>query len=111
MMDKIETLLGQGGAYINDRFYCPHHPNGGFEGEAAELKIECSCRKPHPGLLLQAAEKYNIDLSRSYMIGDSLRDTGAGKNAGCTSYLLNDHKGNAYDYEDLLSCVKDILQK
>ncbi len=111
MMDKIETLLGQSGAYINDRFYCPHHPNGGFEGEVAELKIECSCRKPHPGLLLQAAEKYNIDLSRSYMIGDSLRDTGAGKNAGCTSYLLNDHKGNAYDYEDLLSCVKDILQK
>lgn len=111
MMDKIETLLGMEGAYINDRFYCPHHPNGGFEGEVPELKIACSCRKPQPGLLLQAAQKYHIDLSSSYMIGDSIRDIGAGKNAGCTSYLLNDHKGNDYDYEDLLSCVQDILQK
>lgn len=109
MLDKIETLLGKDGAYIDDRFYCPHHPNGGFEGERPELKISCSCRKPQPGLLFQAAEKYNIDLSQSYMIGDSLRDTGAGKNAGCMSFLLNDRKGNDYDYEDLLACVKDIL--
>lgn len=111
MMDKIETLLGESGAYIDDRFYCPHHPDSGFEGEIPELKIECSCRKPKPGLLFQAAFKYNIDLAASYMIGDSWRDTEAGKNAGCQSYLLNDHKGNDYDYEDLLACVKDILHQ
>ncbi len=109
MMDKIETLLGEGGAYIDDRFYCPHHPNGGFAGERAEYKIQCSCRKPEPGLLLQAAEKYNIDLSKSYMIGDSHRDVGAGKNAGCTPFLLDDQEGNAYDYKDLLACVKEIF--
>lgn len=111
MMDKIETLLGESGAYINDRFYCPHHPDSGFEGEIPKLKIECSCRKPKPGLLFQAALKYNIDLAASYMIGDSWRDKEAGKNAGCQSYLLNDHKGNDYDYEDLLACVKDILHQ
>ncbi len=109
MMDKIETLLGAGGAYIDDRFYCPHHPERGHKGEVPELKIACSCRKPQPGLLLQAAEKYNIDLKHSYMIGDTFRDIGAGKNAGCTSYLLDDHNGNDYDYKNLLDCIKEIL--
>lgn len=109
MMDKIETLLGAGGAYIDDRFYCPHHPDRGYAGEVPELKIECSCRKPQPGLLFKAAEKYNIDLNNSYMIGDTLRDVGAGKNAGCRAYLLDDHNGNAYDYKDLFDCIRDIL--
>lgn len=109
MMDRLETLLGEQGAYIDDRFYCPHHPERGFEGEVPELKISCNCRKPQPGLLLQASEKYNIDLSSSYMVGDSLRDVEAGNHAGCTSFLLNDQKGNHYDYNDLLECVKAIL--
>ncbi len=109
MMERVGELLAEGGAHIDDWFYCPHHPDGGFAGEVPELKIECSCRKPQPGLLLQAAEKYQIDLERSYMIGDSFRDVGAGRNAGCTAYLLNDHNGNDYDYEDLLDCVKAIL--
>lgn len=109
MMDRLEALLGAGGAYIDDRFYCPHHPNGGFKGEIPELKIECNCRKPKPGLLYQAAEKYNIDLGKSYMIGDTMRDVGAGRNAGCTSYLLNDYKGNSYDFENLLECVQAVL--
>lgn len=101
---KMETLLGREGAYIDDLFYCPHHPDKGFEGEIPALKIDCSCRKPKPGLLLRAAEKYNIDLSQSYMIGDEERDTKAGKAAGCKkSYLLNDNgKG-------LLQIVEDIL--
>lgn len=88
--DKLETLLGEESAYIDDIFYCPHHPDKGFEGELPELKCECRCRKPKPGLLLQAAEKYNIDLTKSYMIGDSERDIKAGKAAGCKkSFLLN----------------------
>lgn len=109
MMDKIETLLGAGGAYIDDRFYCPHHPDRGYPGEIPELKIECSCRKPQPGLLLKAAKKYNIDLENSFMIGDTMRDIGAGNNAGCRSYLLDDQNGNAYDYKNLLDCIKEIL--
>lgn len=80
---KMETLLGQEGAYIDDLFYCPHHPDRGFEGERAEYKIDCKCRKPEPGLLYQAAEKYNIDLHSSYMVGDDERDMEAGRRAGC----------------------------
>lgn len=84
--EKLETLLGQEGAYIDDLFYCPHHPDRGFEGERPEYKIECECRKPKPGMLLQAAEKYNIDLGQSYMVGDDERDMEAGRRAGCKVY-------------------------
>lgn len=81
--EKMETLLGQEGAYVDDIFYCPHHPDRGFEGEKIEYKIDCNCRKPKPGMLLQAAEKYNIDLHQSYMIGDDERDMEAGRAVGC----------------------------
>lgn len=111
MMDKIETLLGESGAYINDRFYCPHHPDQGFKGEIAALKIRCTCRKPAPGLLLMAADKYNIDLTQSYMVGDSQNDIDAGKKAGCQAFLLNNFNGNSYDYENLLACVNDVLSQ
>ena len=79
---KMETLLGKEGAYIDGMYICPHHPDKGFEGERPEYKIDCDCRKPKPGLLLQAAKDFNIDLSESYMIGDSHRDVEAGENAG-----------------------------
>ncbi len=81
--DKLETELGRAGAYIDGIYYCPHHTDKGFTGERPEYKINCSCRKPKPGLLLQAAEELNIDLSQSYMIGDSENDVLAGNNAGC----------------------------
>jgi D,D-heptose 1,7-bisphosphate phosphatase len=61
--DKMETLLGEHGAYVNDIFICPYHPDSGFAGERVEYKIACDCRKPRPGLLIAAAEKYNIDLA------------------------------------------------
>lgn len=86
--NKMETLLGDLGAYVDDIFYCPHHPNKGFEGERVELKYDCDCRKPKPGLLLKAAKKYNIDLSKSWMIGDGVNDVEAGKNAGCKTKLI-----------------------
>ena len=79
---KMATLLGKDGAYIDGVYICPHHPDKGFEGERPEYKIDCDCRKPKPGLLLQAARDFNIDLSESYMIGDSYRDVEAGGNAG-----------------------------
>ena len=60
--NKMETLLGKSGAYVDDIFYCPHHPDKGYLGERTEYKIDCICRKPKPGLLMMAAEKYNIDL-------------------------------------------------
>lgn len=78
---KMETLLGKDGAYIDGLYICPHHPEKGFEGERPEYKIDCDCRKPKPGLLLQATKDFNIDLTESYMIGDSQRDVEAGENA------------------------------
>lgn len=89
--NKMETELGKHGAYLNDIFYCPHHPDKGFEGERPEYKIDCDCRKPKPGLILKAVEKYNIDLSKSYMVGDDIRDVNAGINAGCIPILISNN--------------------
>lgn len=86
--NKMETLLGNEGAYLDAIYYCPHHPHSGYEGEIPELKFDCDCRKPKPGMLLKAAKDYNIDLSRSYMVGDSENDVTAGIAAGCKSVLL-----------------------
>ena len=80
--DKMETELGKAGAFVDAIYVCPHHTDKGFEGERPEYKCDCQCRKPRPGLLLQAAQDFNIDLSESYMIGDSHRDVEAGNNAG-----------------------------
>ncbi len=80
--NKMETELGKVGAFVDAIYFCPHHPDRGFEGERIEYKCQCDCRKPEPGLLLQAAKDFNIDLSQSYMIGDSARDVEAGGNAG-----------------------------
>ena len=87
---KMETLLGLEGAYLDGLYYCPHHPHKGYAGEVPELKIDCSCRKPKPGMLLQAAKDYNIDLSRSWMVGDGENDVLAGRNAGCRTALIYD---------------------
>jgi mannose-1-phosphate guanylyltransferase / phosphomannomutase len=81
--NKLETLLGKAGAYIDALYFCPHHPDKGFAGERPEYKCDCDCRKPKPGMLLQAAEDFNIDLSLSFMAGDSDRDVQAGIQAGC----------------------------
>jgi D-glycero-D-manno-heptose 1,7-bisphosphate phosphatase len=97
--NKMETLLGLEGCYVDAIYYCPHHPHKGYEGEIPELKIECECRKPKPGMLLKAAEDYNIDLANSWMVGDGANDIKAGKNAGCKTTLISD-SDNALD-EDI----------
>jgi D,D-heptose 1,7-bisphosphate phosphatase len=86
--DKMETELGKDGAFLDAIYICPHHKDKGFDGERPEYKFDCNCRKPKPGLLIQAAKDFNIDLSQSYMIGDGDRDTEAGYNAGCKSSFL-----------------------
>ena len=89
--DKMETKLGKEGAYVDGVYICPHHPDKGFEGERLEYKRECECRKPKPGLLLQAAKDFNIDLSESIMIGDTKNDVLAGMAAGCKrSIVINE---------------------
>ena len=110
--DKMETLLGAEGAYVDALYYCPHHPDKGFEGEVVELKIDCDCRKPKPGLLLRAAEDFNIRLEDSWMIGDGKNDVGAGKAAGCKTVLIGDEECEAdITAENLLAAVEEILGK
>lgn len=86
--NKMETLLGYEGVYVDAIYYCPHHPHKGYAGEIPELKFDCSCRKPKPGMLLKAAEEYNIDLTNSWMIGDGENDVKAGIAAGCKTALI-----------------------
>lgn len=104
MHKKMETLLGKDGAYIDGIYICPHHPDKGFEGERPEYKFDCDCRKPKPGLLLQAAKDYNIDLSQSIMIGDSEIDVEAGISSGCkNSFMIG--RNNA---DDILEIVQKL---
>lgn len=86
--NKMETLLGQEGAYLDAIYFCPHHPDKGFAGEIPELKMDCECRKPKPGMLLKAADDFHIDLSQSWMVGDGENDIKAGKAAGCRTALI-----------------------
>jgi len=102
---KMETDLGKHGAYIDDLFYCPHHPDKGFPGERSEYKIECDCRKPKPGMIFKAAAKYNIDLSESYMVGDDMRDVNAGRNAECIPVFLTDKTMRMETTDNVLQCI------
>ena len=86
--NKMETELGKAGAFIDALYFCPHHPDKGFAGERAEYKCQCKCRKPAIGMLLQAAEDFNIDLTQSYMAGDNANDILAGVSAGCEQTVL-----------------------
>ncbi len=77
IFDKMRKGIEKAGGKIKDIFFCPHMPDQG-----------CTCRKPRPGLILQAAEKYNIDLTNSCMVGDSVKDMECAENAGCGARVL-----------------------
>ena len=88
-------LADAAGAYLDDILICPHHPEKGWAGEIAELKIICECRKPAPGMLLRAAAFHNIDLKRSWMVGDRYCDIEAGARAGTRTALVNTGYGGS----------------
>ena len=90
---KLEMILGEKGAYIDALYYCPHHPDKGYEGERPEYKIPCKCRKPGTTLIELAAKNYNISLEDSWLIGDSTLDVKAGENAGMKTILLKTGEG------------------
>ena len=85
---RLENLLAKDGAFVDGIFYCPHHPDSGFEGERPELKIKCDCRKPAPGLVDAACELFSIDRAKSWFVGDSGRDLECAKNAGLQPVLV-----------------------
>ena len=115
---KMETELGKGGAYLDDIFFCPHHPHKGYKGEVKGLKINCACRKPETGMIDRAAEMYNIDLSVSWYIGDTTVDIQTGRNAGMKTILVQTGEAGMdgkfdvrpdFIAKDLLSAVRHIL--
>lgn len=116
---KMETLLGRQGAYLDDIIFCPHHPDKGFPEENVKYKIPCTCRKPDTGMIVQMAEKHHIDLSGSYMIGDSTVDIQTGIHAGLKTVLVKTGQAGMdrkYDAradlvaDDILGAVKLILE-
>lgn len=116
----LETSLGEKKSFLNQIYFCPHHPDKGFEGEVTDLKVVCNCRKPEIGMILEAKRDHNIDLTRSYFIGDSTTDIKTASNAGLTSVLVQTGyagKDQRYDISadhtalDLEDAVKWILSR
>ncbi len=118
---RLQERLAAGGAALDGVYYCPHHPREGN----SQWTGPCTCRKPRPGMLLQAAKEHDIDLSRSYMIGDSSRDLGAAAAAGAVPILvLTGYGRGELEYlshrwkvqptfvaEDLLDAAHWVLQR
>lgn len=103
----MDALLAAAGARVDAWLYCPHHPAG-----RGDYALSCSCRKPLPGMLLEAARRYSIDLKRSVMIGDKLIDVQAARAAGCRPILVRSGYGSREEGEvtgDVLVC-DDLLQ-
>ena len=118
--NKLETLLGRAHAFVDRIYWCPHHPEKGFPGERAELKIECECRKPKIGMIERAARELNLDLSKSWMVGDTTTDVQTARNAGLRSILVRTGHGGKdgrhpvqadFVVDDLTGAVQRILQE
>ena len=92
---KISAALARRDARIDEYYYCPHHPSG----QVAAYKIDCQCRKPSTGMVIEAARKYRLDLASSYVVGDSYRDMQLGFNAGTRTILVMTGYGRGeYEY-------------
>lgn len=111
--ERILDAFRQQGAEILAAYLCPHHPDE-----------QCECRKPNPGMLLQAAREHGLDLSRSYMVGDAVSDLEAGQAAGARGLMVRTGRGRAQEalldssahpdwrvVDDLLSAVRLILSE
>lgn len=114
VFDKINEMLAKKGTRLDAMYYCPHHPNYGNQ----QYRKTCLCRKPEPGLLIQAAEDLDIDLKRSYVVGDMLRDMDIANKVGAKGVLVKTGYGKfitatdkpAYIAEDILDAANWIIQ-
>jgi len=103
--DELQRRLAARGARLDAIYYCPHHP-----GAAVPIyRKRCRCRKPAPGLLLRAARDLDLDLSRSFAVGDSARDIEAGARAGCRTILVRTGYG-ARTEADLATAVRNVAR-
>ena len=96
---KLESKLANNNIFFDGIYYCPHHPKSGFKGENKKYKINCSCRKPKPGLILKAARDFNIDLKKSFFIGDRFVDYKAARSANVKPIILNKLDNKIVDYK------------
>lgn len=114
---KIDALLKPANVKLDAWYYCPHHP----EGKVETYSIQCSCRKPLPGLIHEAATKFNVSLNESWMIGDILNDVEAGTRAGCntvlidngneTEWIFNDYRRPTHTAKNLNEAATFILEE
>jgi D-glycero-D-manno-heptose 1,7-bisphosphate phosphatase len=81
----LAAQVRDAGARLTDALYCPHHPSA----LVARYRVECTCRKPAPGLLLRAAQLHDLDLARSWVVGDTLDDVEAGRRVGAHTVLID----------------------
>jgi histidinol-phosphate phosphatase family protein len=116
---KLDTDLGQAGAYVDALYFCPHHPEAGHSGEVTALKIDCDCRKPKTGMVDQASNDLNIALGKSWMVGDTTSDVEMAQRAGMRSILVRTGEGGRdgkygatpdFHAEDLAAAVDIILR-
>lgn len=116
---KMETLLGQEGVYLDGVWFCPHHPDKGYPEENPAYKIPCHCRKPDIGMIEECAARFNVDLSASWMVGDTTIDIQTGVNAGTrTALVLTGDAGSDKKYavtpdlicKDLCEAVEKIMK-
>ncbi|HEX9912324.1 MAG TPA: HAD family hydrolase [candidate division Zixibacteria bacterium] len=104
---KMRKELAKKKVFFDAVYYCLHHPQGGDK----RFKKICACRKPKPGLILKASREQKIDPERSYMIGDSLTDIQAGGKAGCTTFLLGNHKCDLCKFMEEKNAKPDFIVK
>ena len=109
---KMQQEMNRYGARIDAFYFCPHHPEG-----LGVYKQNCTCRKPGTGMLMQASKMHDIDLVRSFVVGDMLKDVEAGRRAGARGILVRTGYGkdvltNQADFiaENLLDAVNWILK-
>ena len=94
--DRLERELSDDGARLDAIYFCPHHPRIG----AAPYRQDCECRKPRPGMLIRAAQEHDIDLSRSYVVGDKYSDIELAHRAGARAVLVRTGYGRGeWEYD------------
>ena len=118
--NKMKTILGREGAFFDDVVFCPHHPDKGYPEENPIYKIPCKCRKPETGMINSCVDKFNIDIDKSWMIGDTTIDMKTGENEGLNTALVltgESGKDGKFDVkpditcDNLLEAVKQIMKE
>ena len=116
--EKLLNFLSSSGCYLNKIYFCPHHPEKGFVGENKLLKIRCGCRKPKIGLILKAKKEFNINLTKSFLVGNSISDYRAAKKAGVRYFNIQPFgkkkeflNYNIKNYKNLLVVANIIKNK